>query len=192
MPVLTTFGGASLKSYGLSLSSGGAATVVTDFDSIVTTTVGTATSTISFNSIPQTYSHLQLRCNILTSIAGGGSAKIQFNSDTGANYSWHSVYGSGATAGAGAGASSNWAYLYFTGTTTSPSANIVDILDYANANKYKTLRLIEGYDVNGSTSYVALTSGNWRSNSAITSILLTTTSGTFNVNSSFALYGITA
>ena len=64
---------------------------------------------------------------------------------------------------------------------------IVDILDYANTNKYKTMRALDGFDANGS-GYAVLWSGNWRSTSAVSTI--TITGGTFAQYSSFALYGI--
>lgn len=192
MPITATFGGLSQRSYGFQGKTTASAALVGDFDSISTTTLGSNQSTVTFSSIPQTYTHLQLRCNILSSVAGGSSATIRFNSDSATNYSWHTIYGSGAAAGAGSGVTQNLIYLYFTGNTTSPSGNILDILDYTNTNKFKTSRILEGFDVNGVGGYTAITSGNWRSTAAITSIVLTSTSGTFNTNSSFALYGMKA
>jgi hypothetical protein len=74
-------------------------------------------------------------------------------------------------------------------------AGIVDILDYANTNKYKTIRSLTGHDHNGVIAgihaIVNLNSGSWRSTSAINSIVIGVVSGTaFNQYSSFALYGI--
>jgi hypothetical protein len=66
----------------------------------------------------------------------------------------------------------------------------MDILDYANTNKFKTTRTLEGYDANGSGN-VSLTSGLWQSTSAINSITITAV-GTFNQYSQFALYGVKA
>jgi hypothetical protein len=62
-------------------------------------------------------------------------------------------------------------------------------LDYANTNKYKTLRTLNGSDANGS-GVVQLRSGLWMSSSAINAITLSTSAGNFNQYSSFALYGI--
>ena len=66
---------------------------------------------------------------------------------------------------------------------------IIDILDYKDTNKYKTLRGLGGNDANGS-GYVSFNSGSWRSTSAITSIKLYPDTGSFNTYSHFALYGI--
>jgi hypothetical protein len=65
----------------------------------------------------------------------------------------------------------------------------MDILDYANTNKFKTTRTLTGSDLNGS-GVVSLDSGSWRSTSAITSITFTARANLINTYSSFALYGI--
>jgi hypothetical protein len=164
-------------------------TPVNDYESIATTTLGSASATVTFSSIPATFTHLQLRISELAS-SPGDNCSIRFNSDTASNYSWHYLLGNGATASASAGATQTNGILY-TSTAASTIANvgIADILDYANTNKYKTVRSLGGQDSNGSGN-VALFSTNWRSTSAITSITLLRTGGNFNTNSSFALYGI--
>jgi len=119
---------------------------------------------------------------------------MRFNSDSGTNYSDHFLRGSGSAVDANADVSS--AYMLM-GTVAASSATasvfaggIIDVLDYADVNKYKTVRNLLGYDANGS-GYVGLFSGNWRSTSAVTSITLGSTNGSgFLQNSQFALYGI--
>jgi len=160
------------------------------YESIETFTVGAGgSSTISFTSIPSTYKHLQIR--ISGKAANNGNASYRFNSDSGSNYSWHNLYGSGSSAAAYSGASSSVIYTGEMYTNASIfNAEIVDILDYANTNKYKTLRAISGVDLNGSGS-VQLDSGAWRSTAAISSITIyPPSSGSFSQYSSFALYGI--
>ena len=75
-------------------------------------------------------------------------------------------------------------------SSTSFASIVMDILDYTNANKYKTTRAIGGIDRNGS-GFVAEESGLWRSTAAITSITIAPTTGTFAQYSTFQLYGIT-
>jgi len=161
------------------------------YESIATTTLSSSQSTVTFSSIPATYTHLQLRYFCNTTRVGGasGSGKIEFNGDTTVtNYSNHALYGNGATA-AGYGAANTNNGLWYYGDTTTFVAGIVDILDYANTNKYKTMRSLTGFDQNGS-GQVGLVSLAWLSTSAITSIVLTPTSYSFNTYSKFALYGI--
>ena len=155
-----------------------------DYESISTITVGSGGSTtITFSSIPSTYSHLQLRI-----VANSGGDRLQFNSDTGSNYARHYIYGSGSAASAGG--SSNTTYAAVGDYTTTASffpGTIVDILDYANTNKYKTVRSYTGFD-NNTQGEVFQFSGHWRSNSAISSI--TITGGTMAQYSTYALYGV--
>ena len=163
--------------------------VATDFESIATTTVGAGgVSSITFSSIPSTYTHLQVRYMTLTNTLAGPTT-LQFNSDTtGANYYYHTLFGNGTSALAGAGTS---AYApVFQGNATYPGVGILDILDYANTNKYKTARNIDGYDTNNTISgTLGLTSGLWKNTAAITSITFVANT-TFNQYTKFALYGI--
>ena len=160
------------------------------YESIQTVTVGSGgQSSISFSSIPSTYKHLQIRA-VETYSGTGFNPKVNFNSDTGANYSWHYLLGNG-TAASASGASSQ-TFMYLNSNVASPimTPHIIDILDYANGNKNKTMRVLDGFDTNGSGSggYVVQWSGAWYNTSAITTV--TISGGTFGQYSSFALYGI--
>jgi hypothetical protein len=163
------------------------------FNSIATQTVGSGgASSITFSSIPSTYTHLQLR--VLSKTVGGDYNDLQmnFNGDTGNNYAWHRMYGNGAVGVAQATTSTNYLPLLDTGSTQGSNVfavNVSDILDYTNTNKYKVTRTLEGADNNG-TSYIILSSGLWQNTSAITSITLVGQGGNFVQYSSFALYGI--
>ena len=166
--------------------------VATDYESIATATGTGSSGVITFSSIAGTYSHLQLRMTGRSSNANTEIA-ITCNSDTGANYSRHFLYGDGSATGAGASTSASSMSIAYvapsTGLASTNAVNVIDILDYANTNKYKTFRVLTGLDVNGSGGYVQLSSGAWRSTSAITSITLTL-SGNYTTATSFALYGI--
>ena len=165
-----------------------------DFSQIATTTLATTTASIEFTSIPQTYTHLQIRGILRGSSASTDlNVEVQFNSDTSANYSIHGLYGTGSAAVSyGDVSSSNGRAARITGASSSASmfgVMVTDILDYANTNKYKTMRTITGHDQNGS-GLVFMNSSNWRSTSAITSIKLYPATGSFVQYSSLALYGI--
>ena len=118
---------------------------------------------------------------------------MQFNTDTATNYSTHRLYGYGSSAGADASASTNgisFATILADGNLASCySGSVCDILDYADTNKYKTTRSLAGGDYN-TGGMMFLTSGNWRSTTAVTSITLFPSSGNWKQYSSFALYGI--
>lgn len=178
----------------------GVAVSASSYESIATSTVGAGgTATITFSSIPSTYTHLQVR--FIAKNAGTGSAddffgNISFNSDTTyTNYNNHRLSGNGATAFGGAIQSAgNYALLgnainSGTGTTSIFSGGVIDILDYANTNKYKTGRSLVGNDRNGSGNIYFLSSL-WMNTAAINRIDITCSGGNFTQYSSFALYGI--
>ena len=160
------------------------------FESIASVTLTSATSTISFTSIPATYAHLQIRATMLNA-SNLYSIKLRFNGDTASNYSAHQLASTGATVISGAEPSVNIGLIGIGAISTSlyTSAMITDILDYANTNKYKTVRSISGGDGNGS-GQTKFASVNWRSTSAVTSIFINADGSNFNQYTSFALYGI--
>jgi hypothetical protein len=124
-----------------------------------------------------------------------GGLRLQLgtgSTDTTSNYITHDLYGDGASVAANPTLGSN----IFAGTISAASltanvfgAGIVDILDYANPNKFKTVRALGGTDGNGS-GYVYYSSGSWRSTSPINVLNFFSTSGNFVTNTRFSLYGI--
>jgi len=164
------------------------------YESIATVTVGAGgTGTVSFTSIPSTYTHLQIR-GLFGASSSGQAYSINFNSDTGSSYSYHYLAGQGSSAFTGASINRTFTLLTDTsgsGVTTSPTAFVMDLLDYRSTSKNKTMRTLIGNDANGS-GQIYLVSGLWFATpTAITSISLSGLSGaTFTQYSSFALYGI--
>jgi hypothetical protein len=166
--------------------------IPTDYESIATVTVGAGGSaSVTFSSIPSTYSHLQLRGFLQPASGGTKYIKGTLNSDTGTNYSWHELGGNGSITLTGAGATQAFMVVAdgFTNTNSAFGSVVADILDYSNTNKYKTLRGLGGCDNNGS-GILYLTSSLWQSTSAVNSLSLALDSGNFAQYSSFALYGI--
>ena len=183
---------------GISLLTGNAYFIPSSYESIATVSLSSAQTSVEFTSIPSTYSHLQIRGIARNSYTGGtGSLDnifVQLNGDTANNYSAHSLDGYGTTAGAQYYNAETFGFFITQsgGTGTQPfGAFVLDILDYKDTNKYKTIRGLAGIDGNGYGRMV-LGSGNWRNTSAITSIKFY--SGSYNLvqYSHFALYGITA
>jgi hypothetical protein len=158
---------------------------------IATINASGSTSSVTFSSIPQTFTHLQLRGTAQSTGGGNTYCVLSFNGDTtSSHYNDHYLTGTGSTvvSGADVGTVPGMAYNNIT-YTTSFGAQITDLLDYTNTNKYKTMRSITGYDANGS-GQVNLHSGLWLSTSAITSLTLSVASGNFASGSTFQLYGI--
>jgi hypothetical protein len=156
------------------------------YDSIATVTLTSTSSSITFNSIPSTYTHLQIRMKNAQSDPYSGST-MYFNGDTGSNYYVHAITGNGTAAATGAGATSYG--MYYSGNTTSYGANVIDILDYTSTSKNKTSRSIQGFDLNGS-GILAFVSQLWLNTAAITSVTFTDRGQPFQAGTSYALYGI--
>ena len=178
------------------LFSAGTPPVTNSYESISTQLISSNTTSVTFSSIPSTYKHLQVRIFAQTDRGtySYDNAYLRFNSDATTSYSDHALYGTGSSATAQAGSTRDNLRLGngFLGTSTGGTfgINIIDILDYADTNKYKTVRLIGGEDANGS-GQVGLASGSWQKTNAITTILFAPDSSTnFKAGSSFALYGI--
>ena len=167
--------------------------VTNSYESIATIIPSGSTNTVSFTSIPSTYKHLQLRLLQKDNYASPlNASNVRFNSDSGANYAYHRLIGDGSSVSADGGASQTGMSLdlYASNNNSSYGVAIIDILDYANTNKYKTARSLCGYDANGN-GRIQLNSGLWMSTSAITSISFAVGGSiVWNANSSFALYGV--
>ena len=171
------------------LNGGGAGGGGSSFESIATSTP-TSGSAITFSSIPSTYQYLQIRLQARFS-GTDDRINLTFNSDTGSNYTYHWLVGDGAAASASGGATQTSALgvSYATGTASIAAPSIIDIHDYANTTKNKTIRSFNGWDTNGS-GRIRLMSGLWMNTSAVNSVTLTLNSGTFATGTSIALYGI--
>jgi hypothetical protein len=166
------------------------------YESIATVSVGSGgQSTISFTSIPSTYKHLEIRFIGNKSTSGLGYGTMSFNSDTTAsNYSYHELFGNGSAAYAGNAINTYAGTLVqkFGGSDASSTfgSGVISILDYASTAKNKTVRSLGGIDRNGSGEILFI-SGAWYNNtSAINSISIVPSAGSFAQYSSFALYGI--
>lgn len=171
--------------------------ITSSYESIATVTVGVlGTSSITFSSIPSTYTHLQIRGIGRTDrVAPADSAKMKFNSDSGANYAYHVLYGTGSVAAASSSTSTNNVNLdrFASATATSGvfGAIVIDILDYTSTTKNKTVRSLGGVDNNGSGEIDLDSNLYFATPAAITTIDITPNIGTNWVQySSFALYGI--
>ncbi len=153
---------------------------------IATTTLGSATNSVSFSSIAGTYTDLVLIINSSLS-TGGGNPRLQLNGVTGTSYSQTWVSGNGTSASSGR--FSNFNHVYFgqgSGTANTQSNTVIHFMNYSNTTTNKTFLL----RYNDTTEGVFQNVGLFRSTSAIDSIQITTQAGNFNSGSTFTLYGI--
>lgn len=158
-----------------------------------------STSSVTFSNIPQTYSHLQLRCLIMSqsdeqyyimtfnNTGTSGSAYVDqgIGGVTNSSIDAWSYGNSGAMAILGRGGGTNPTY---------PGYSIIDIMDYMMTNKYKVARGINTIIRNDSSNPKAelyFRSGMWMSTNAITSITIQNANNGFFVNGNkLMLFGI--
>jgi hypothetical protein len=155
---------------------------------IQTQTLGSAVSTVTFSSIPSTYTDLILVAQT-KQVSSSSYSLINFNSDTGANYSQTTLDGNGSTASSARAANSTaiYAFFNFLESTSNFTTSITQIMNYTNANTYKTV-LIRSGDAGQDTKALV---GLWRSASTISSIQFFS-NNTLAIGSTFTLYGIAA
>lgn len=159
-------------------------------------TLSSAQATVDFTNIPQTYTHLQVRYLVRGARAATDSQfAIRLNGNT-TGYTRHRVVGDGSSASANGGTGIAYIDAYDVPAASVASSifgvGIVDILDYKNTNKLKTVRFLRGDDRNGSGSvglHSSIYTGTGDTN-AITTIRLYCADGDIAANSSFALYGV--
>jgi len=150
-------------------------------------TLGGSVSVAEFLSIPQTFTHLQVRVFAKTGGTGAfDSISMTFNGAAGE--ARHDIYGTGSAIGSSGIGQSFFAYV---GGTAQFGVAVIDILDYTNTNKTKVARSICGVDNNGS-GLAAFTSGIETSTTAISSLTLTAQVPNFAAGSRFDLYGISS
>ena len=180
-----------------SMLAGNAAFIPTYFESISTTVVSGSQASVTINSIPQTYTHLQIRSRLIgTQNNPPGTCFVEINSDTNTNnYSNHYLVGDGSSVSNGYLSPGGSRRIIFAGHTyagvqpTYPHVGIVDVLDYTNTSRYKTFRQFFGNETN-SYGEICLDSGLWMSTSAITSLKFFLDAGNLTTGTRIALYGI--
>ncbi len=166
------------------------------YDALGVVNVGAGgAANITFSSIPSTYQHLQIRgFGRSNRSAANDEMILRYNSDNGANYATHRLYGDGSSTGSQGFTSQSYALIgdmpAASGLSNTFATTVVDVLDYANTNKNTTTRILAGRDENG-TGYVWFNSNLWLNTSAVSTITILPANGTgFVQYSSFALYGV--
>lgn len=160
------------------------------YEVISTQTLGSAVETVTFSSIPQTYTDLVVVINAFSSATS--DLYLTFNGDTGTNYSRTVLWGTGASAGSVRSSSANFIALTYYGRiwdNQGTSVHTANIMNYSNTTTNKTVLARASSQQEGVDESVGL----WSSTAAITSITFDLVSTrTFSVGSTLTLYGIKA
>lgn len=163
---------------------------------LATTKLTAATTTVSFSSIPGTYTDLVLVASSADSSTLYNQISFRLNSLSTAIYSWTALYGNGTSAGSNreaTGAGRTYGTIGWNtaqNLTLGTSVSIANFMNYANSAIYKTVLSRSSNSANGTEVLVSLA----QTTSAITSIDLYSANNTkqFAAGSTFTLYGILA
>jgi hypothetical protein len=158
------------------------------YEPIATNTLATNQTTVTFSSIPSTYTDLIIVFNGGCTVATTG--RITYNGDTSTNYSQTDLWTTTAT---NTTRLTSQTYITAIGRNSSSSTalndnSIIHIMNYSNSTTYKSLLMRQ----NQAASFVYLGCGVWRSTAAINQISFATGGGSFLAGCTFTLYGITA
>jgi len=158
------------------------------YDCIATTTLGSATNTVTFSSISGSYTDLILVCQGKMAAGSVLNNLIRFNGDSSSLYSRTFMYAAGSSAASGRSSSqTSLAFPYW--DSTNPNITIVQIMNYSNTTTYKTAISRNSQPLDSVTAEV----GMWRNTAAITSIdIIRGSTNDFASGSTFTLYGIKA
>ena len=156
------------------------------YEKIATTSPAALTTTITFSSIPSTYTDLVLVANVTNFNASIEDADVRFNSDTGSNYSWTRIEGNGSSTGSARGTSTTSIPLALSASGSGGGNVIWSIQNYSNTTTFKTALYRNNLPAARVQAYVSL----WRNTAAISTITLTKGGNGFAANCTFTLYGI--
>lgn len=177
------------------------APILSDYDLLESNVLSAAETSVTFSNLNSTYGadyqHLQLRISAKTSSGNGSSGNnlMTFNSDGGANYSWHRLRGASdeSTPGSQAGTNQSaidWGFIPRDNSGNGSYAGyVLDILYPFETTRYTTTRCFWGF-WQASVEYVGLNSGLWMNTNALTDISFSVTSYSYAANSRFSLYGL--
>ena len=163
---------------------------------IASNTVGAGgVSSVTFSSIPSTYTDLVIKYSVRDTTAQVyGDLAVRFNGDSGANYPWKFLRGNGSAASSQAGSANTYAYTG-SGTGNSSTANTfangeLYIPNYTSSN-YKSVSTDNVGENNATLDYTELGASIWNSTAAISSITFYLNSAVSIMQySTFYLYGI--
>lgn len=164
------------------------------YEPIATSTLASGANSITFSSIPQTYTDLRLVW-LLNGKDNTNDPGLRVNGNTGNVYCLNFFRGNGSATVATkytAAMGTNYMYMNSASSQTIPHLYTYDIFNYTNTSYNKTMLYTATQDQNGSGTKIHFC-GTYKSTAAITSLtVLIYPSGNMGVGSTATLYGIKA
>jgi hypothetical protein len=151
-------------------------------------TLSSSASSVTFSSIPATYRDL-----VVVFVAAGSTTlqgRVRLNGDTGSNYNYVRMSGSGSAATSASAASQTSGFLsaIAQATTTGALQMNINIMDYSATNKHTTIISRADQSANGTEAFA----NRWANTAAVTSVQILTSTGNWASGTTATLYGIAA
>jgi hypothetical protein len=166
--------------------------MATSWTAIATTTVGSGgVSSVTFSSIPSTYTDLVIKASARSSRTDAPESYIavRLNGATTA-HTVRRTEGSGTSVYSST-ESNNWSFMVAGSARTANSFSNTEIyVPTYNSSKYKSFNVVSALETNGSEAYMMITSGLWSSTAAVSSISIVDAAANLVQYSSFTLFGI--
>ena len=161
---------------------------------ISSNTLSSSAASVTFSSIPSTYTDLVLKVSVRSDRANTqDDVRITFNSTT-TNYSYTYLRGSGSAAISGSSTTDPWEWFGNMDAANATSNTFANgelyIPSYLASQNKPTSAIMAMEDNVSSPVYLTANANLWRNTAAITSITLALGFGNFVSGSSFYLYGI--
>jgi len=161
------------------------------FVKIASVTVGAGgSSTITFSSIPNTYTDLCLKLSVRSNRSGAEDyISVRFNGSA-TSQTVRRLEGSGSSAYS-SNEANNWSFIADAAPQTSNTFTSVDfyVPNYAGSNN-KSFSSDAVMENNATTAYSSLVAGLWSNTSAITQVEVSSAVASFVQYSTAVLYGI--
>lgn len=118
----------------------------------------------------------------------GAGLRLQFNSDTAANYSNTQLHGNGSAAASTRDSNGTSIRVTYDASvnTTDQGARVAQILAYSGTSTFKTTVSLSARAASGSDAIVGL----WRSTAAITSVTVLVPNDSMSIGTTLSLWGV--
>jgi hypothetical protein len=167
----------------------------TTYTLINSNTLSSSATSITFSTIPATYTDLVLKASARTDDTNVyGAMTLEYNGGGGGLYGNILLQGDGTTASSARSSSLGNQRSLYASNGNSATGNTFSntewyIPSYIFANK-KVVSLYAAGETNATTAYITYYSGRWEGTAAINSITIGAGGSNFLTGSSFYLYGI--
>ena len=169
--------------------------MATTYTLINSNVLSSSAASVTFSSIPATYTDLVLRISSRNDWAATQtSLKLTINGSSSSVYSFTRLYGTGSAAGSSRSSGNTSSFIYYVNADTSTSNTFSSTEIYIpsyTASQNKPISVFSSQENNTTAAFLGVSANLFAGTTAISSLSLTENNGSnFMIGSSFYLYGI--